>query len=371
MKNELKIESLVYKFNIGAISLDELAALIAFLKHHEPDNAMLELYQKTWDNASNYSVDIKSQKIYNSISQKLKLNQNGSINNIGKENVFSPGLQFWSSTMKYAAIFVLAFGLSWVLHNLFTRNATESYTQQYQKIEVPYGSKSEVELPDGTRITLNSGSNLRYPVQFGTKTRTVYLQGEAFFEVKKDKLKPFFVNTSGISIKVLGTTFNVKAYPEEKTVETTLLTGSVEIFTPNGEKDNIPSVQLKPNQKAIYTKLEGIIIEKGKIKNEVDSIQVIPQKISSGFLVQNKVKTELFTAWKDNRLEFDNERFKDLIVKIERWYDVDIDLNYSALNEARFSGKFDKETIEQAMKALTLVTPFHYEIRKNRITITK
>lgn len=87
--------------------------------------------------------------------------------------------------------------------------------------------------------------------------------------------------------------------------------------------------------------------------------------------VEENVKTDLSTAWKDNEFVFDNERFEDLVKKVERWYDVEIELNYPGLNDARFSGKFDKETIEQAIKALTFVTPFQYTIEKNKILIYK
>lgn len=265
--------------------------------------------------------------------------------------------------LRIASVFLAGFFLSWLLHNLISRPVKKDQLALFQKIEVPYGSKSRLELPDGTKVVLNSGSSLKYPVLFGDKTRDVYLSGEAYFEVKKDPAKPFLVNTSGIHIKVLGTSFNVKSYPEEKTVETTLITGSVEIFSDKNSKDITSHFYLKPSQKAVYVKPE-----ENKMSAKVSAQQSL-SKETEQIQIEDEVKPHLSIAWKDNQLEFDNESFHDICIRMERWYNVQISVKNDSVRNARFSGRFDKENVEQAFKALSAVMPFHYRIEKDKIFI--
>jgi ferric-dicitrate binding protein FerR (iron transport regulator) len=355
MKQELHIESLIQKFNLGTISRDELKELIAYYKENEPGNELLEIYQKAWEKSISDISLVNAEEEYAMIIDRINSKQLIPVNRRAR---------YIREILKYAALFVLAFSISWLLHNNTPITTTKQSQISYQNIEVPYGSKTKVELPDGSKVTLNSGSRLRYESNLGNDTRTVYLEGEAFFDVRKVENRPFYVNTSGIKIKVLGTSFNVKAYPEEKTVETTLVTGKVEIFEMNAS-ENKPIAVLLPRQKAIFEKEAGSI----STKKEEDKLpKTAPDDIIE---IKTNINTELSVAWKDNNFVFDNERFGELITKIERWYNVEIELDYPALNDARFSGKFDKETIEQAMKALTFVTPFQYKIEKNKITIIK
>jgi ferric-dicitrate binding protein FerR (iron transport regulator) len=353
-----EIKDIVIKYLLNEATPEEKKAVLQWIQDADQNKADFLELQGLVDSilASTNPYKLDSDEAYKKIRQKLKTN---------KSEPESSGNHSLSFFLRIAAIFVLGFGLSWLLHDGLNKKTGIVEIAGYQKVIVPYGSKTKLELPDGTRVTLNSGSTLKYPVQFGGKTRNVYLDGEAYFDVKKDKTRPFFVNTSGIHIKVLGTSFNVKSYPEEKTVETTLITGSVQIFSDKDSRSAESPVLLKPNQKAVYIKSSGLLsdntrpdIPKDDTKPKIEPIHV-----------ESVVKTEPLTAWKDNRLEFDNELFRDVIVKMERWYNVEITMNTAALYKARFSGKFDKENVEQAMKALVVVTPFHYEINKNKITI--
>lgn len=352
MKEIQYIEDLIAKFNRNDISPDEMALLLDYFKSHEPTNELMEVYQRVWESASASGSSINSEAAYSGIMK-----------GIDQEKIPVRKLTAFT-VIKYAAIFILAFGMSWFIHNAV--NKSESHSVSYQHIEVPYGSKSKIELPDGSIVTLNSGSRLRYRNNFGSDSRIVFLEGEAFFDVKKSKTVPFYVNAAGIKIKVLGTSFNVKAYPEEKTIETTLVTGRIEIYKSNTKDETQPLVTLNPSQKAIYERTSEAIALTGTEKAEETNTSV-PEKIQ----VQKDINPEQSTAWKDNWLVFDNEPFVDLITRMERWYDVEIELNHPGLKEARFSGRFDKETIEQALKALTIVTPFQYEIKKNKIFIYK
>lgn len=356
MKQDSNIENLIQKFNHGTISREELLVLLAHFKEHDPGSELLNIYQKAWDAAASDSGILDPTAEYSMIVERINKT---SIIPLNRKKVLM------TSFLKYAAVFVSAFSMAWFANNMLQK-PTQNYQGSYQNIEVPYGSKTKIELPDGSKVTLNSGSRLKYENDLGTGSRTVYLTGEAYFDIKKDEKRPFYVNTSGIKIKVLGTSFNVKAYPEEKTVETTLITGKVEIFNSNRKSGQTPMAVLVPGEKAVFDKTHGNQIS--EVKEEVKEENL---KLPASIQVEKVVNTELTTGWKDNQLIFDNERFEELVVRIERWYDVEIELSNTDLKNARFSGKFDKETIEQAMKALTFVTPFHYEIEKNQIRITK
>jgi transmembrane sensor len=279
-----------------------------------------------------------------------------------------------SKLMKYAAILVVAFILSWLAQHTFRAGAPEVKTVSYNEVSVSYGSKSKIVLPDGTTVNLNSGSKIKYPSHF-ENDRSVYIEGEVFFDVKKDPKHPFYVHTSDITIKVLGTVFNVKSYPEEKIIETTLVSGSVQIFDNKEEKkpDKELTQQiavLSPNQKAIFVKNNR---EMTTVSNETREQKTTAEMepISPKMLILNKVKTEVTTSWKDNKLVFDNEKFEKLIPKLERWYNIQIMNDFPEINSTRFTGKFDLETIEQALKALQITTPFNYNMEKNKLTIYK
>jgi transmembrane sensor len=231
------------------------------------------------------------------------------------------------------------------------------------RIETKLGARSRMELPDGTTVWLNAGSILTYPSPFYSPNREVTLDGEAFFDVRKDPVHPFIVHTSSMNIKVLGTSFNIKAYAHDKVMEATLIKGSVEIT--RKDAPNAPTILLRPNEKLIFRTLPPVSsnallpISSTSISNvEVTSLK--PYK-GSGDLVE--------TSWVNNRLEFSAESFEDLAAKMERWYNVRISFDSDALKSYKFTGSFEKETIRQALEELKLTARFNYKSNNNDIEI--
>jgi transmembrane sensor len=165
-------------------------------------------------------------------------------------------------------------------------------------MRTPRGKQYRLTLSDGTRVWLNAASSITYPVAFNASTRTIEITGEAFFEVAGNKLKPFIVNTQNQSITVLGTSFNINAYPEDEQIKTTLMTGAVSVKVNNSDNSNI----LKPGQQA---------------------------ELIAGKLIVNNADTAKVTAWKRGMFEFNNTSLPELMKQISRWYDVDV----------RFEGK--------------------------------
>jgi transmembrane sensor len=366
----MQIEKLIKKFYLGTLTEEEMSFLLNYLKDEEPKQEALIFYQNTWAKAKDYNNDIDSKGLYNQIVSEICRLGYGLVPARGssKEIKFIGKV---SSLLRYAAIFILAFGLSWLVHLYFwneTKIPPVTMAEQVQTVEVPYGSKSRIVLPDGSVVDLNSGSNLKYSRSgFNATGRSVFLTGEGFFSVTKDPERPFYVTTPGLKIKVLGTTFNLKAYLDEDTEEATLITGKVEIYTNSDKTEKKKSIVLKPNQKAIYVKSENDFLRRD---SGMVSPAIIPVKLKTVKL-ETPSKTEQTISWKENKLIFDNEAFNSLVIRVERWYNVKILDNYPELNSARFTGKFDKETIEQVLNALVTVTPFKYTIKQNLITISE
>lgn len=213
----------------------------------------------------------------------------------------------------------------------------------YNELTVPYGRRFQVQLSDGSKIHLNSGSSLRYPIQFiKGEDRTVYLEGEAFFEVEKSK-QPFIVKAEDMQVKVLGTKFNVSAYPEDYNIRTVLIEGSVEVLAPDENSQN-ESLILVPGEKAYYEKAHKI-------------------------LKSRAVKTSLYTSWVDGKIVFDHMAFENIAKKLERHYNVNILNNNPELAKEKFTASFDIESIEQVLTSFSKSYNFNFKIKDNDIII--
>lgn len=249
------------------------------------------------------------------------------------------------------------------------KKANAETAQLVNEISTRPGSKSKVQLPDGTVVWLNAGSKLSYTKDFGKELREVTLTGEGFFDVVKNKEKPFIISTSTINIKVLGTAFNVKAYPEDKLTETSLIRGSIEVTIKNRPNDKII---LSPSEKLVVendaTRLESP--ERGVVQKAHIAVPAISTLVAINKLKYSPVdSTVAETQWVNNKLVFRDEPFTDLAVRLERWYDVQIEIRNAELANVRMNGIFESETIIQALDALKESIPFKYEKTGSKIII--
>jgi ferric-dicitrate binding protein FerR (iron transport regulator) len=238
---------------------------------------------------------------------------------------------------------------------------------QVNKITTHLGSKSKVQLPDGTTVQLNAGSQLTYNKDFGKNLREVTLVGEGYFDVVKNKEIPFIIHTSNINIKVLGTVFNVKAYPEDNKTETSLIHGSIEVTIKN-----------RPNDKIILSPSEKLVVENSSLQSMKDRIAETRKNLPIEILPMVSVnKLEYAQAdssiaeiqWVENKLVFRDRSFVELVSDMERWYNVTISISDQELEGIRLTGIFENETIEQALDALKISTAFVYEKKRNKIII--
>lgn len=227
------------------------------------------------------------------------------------------------------------------------------------------GSRTNLLLPDGTRVWLNAGSRITYNKGYGIATRDVNLTGEAFFDVARNAAKPFVIHTSRIDIKVLGTSFNVKSYPTDRTTETTLIRGSIEVSIKDRPSEKII---LKPNEKLVVANddstLHRMAQEEHRVSPDEESLVSIRKptyESHTGEIIE--------TSWVENKLSFQDEDFSELAGQLERWYGVVIRFNNPRLEDLHFTGSFRNETIRQALDALKMTNPFTYVMHDNTITI--
>ena len=244
------------------------------------------------------------------------------------------------------------------------QNIAKETEKPVNQISTKNGSRLDFLLPDGTKVKLNAGSSITYDSSFDKTIREVTLSGEAYFDVIRNKEKPFIIHTSKINIKVLGTEFNVKSYPADYTTEASLIRGSIEVtFKDKSDKKII----LKPKQKIVVRNDQkaGEIVESFKKNNHVKDPE-IPEGITK-LTYENKTGAIIETSWVQNKLIFQNESFEEIARQLERWYGVSIIFKNDQLKGNQLTGSFKNETIRQALNALKLTAPFNYGIDNNNI----
>ncbi len=236
------------------------------------------------------------------------------------------------------------------------------------EVSTKSGSRSMIQLPDGSTVWLNGNSKLVYDNQnFGKKIREVSLSGEAYFDVVKNAERPFIIHTVKMDIRVLGTAFNVKAYAGEKNTETSLIRGSIEVTL----KDRKEKIMMKPNDKLIITN-EDLESKEAMPVVKIKKITLPQSIVSLVHLTFDRDSSIIMeTAWVKNKLVFDNESFEDVAVKMEHWYGFSLRFNDNSVKNLRLTGSFEKETVTEALDALKLLSRFNYHIKNEIITITK
>lgn len=255
---------------------------------------------------------------------------------------------------KFASAALLLCCLLFICHSYLT------YRKELLVKETAKGVRSVFTLRDGTEVRLNADSRLEYPAVFSDSTREVFLTGEAFFDVSKDRRHPFIIHTKDMDIQVLGTTFNVKAYANESKTETTLLHGAITVTLHDRSKKRI---LLKPSQKLVLKNLRTEHQRLPVNRNDLDTT------LRALTYFKPDHQTIIETSWTENKLTFKNEDFSSLARSLERWYNIEISFENESTRQLRFTGIIEKENIQEAMKALQLTEKFSYTINDTNIRI--
>jgi len=233
-----------------------------------------------------------------------------------------------------------------------------------------FGVKKQLVLSDGTRVWLNAGSRLTYPAVFPVDRREVQLDGEAYFDVAPDSKAPFSVHARKITVGVLGTSFNVKAYNDDDEIETTLISGKVQVTLDNEPEKHI---LLSPNEKlTIVNEIEDPSRDAKKDQQQTDApraYNVLRYKVQA--LPTSGGNVVMETAWVNNKLVINDESFETVIHMLERKYDVAIHCEDPGLMQEHISGVFEKENIDEVLRILAMTTQFRYRVEGKKIELTR
>lgn len=293
----------------------------------DPETEELEQASKEYWNSASYRKNASTFKALKRVNTKI------GIHSEEKKTVW---LRIFS---RVAAIFILLIGIGGVWFYLQHHNHPKMI-----EISATYGETKQVILPDQTEVWLNAGSSLKYPSEFNQKIRSVHLTGEAFFSVTKNQSKPFVVETKSLSVRVLGTKFNLKAYPNEHQTVATLQEGKIEVQTENRQKQ-----QLTPNEQLVYN-------------NQTSELKVA------------KIDSKDVPDWKNGNLSFADASLGEILQTLERRFNISFDIDKSIdLSTEHYTINFEQgENAEQILQILTdLAGDFSYSVKNGQIILKK
>ena len=249
-------------------------------------------------------------------------------------------IRFSYPGLVYKAAAVLILGLISYMALDWLGQGKEDVSSLIISKENPRGQKSKIQLPDGSVVWLNAESKLRYPEVFESDIRKVYLEGEAFFDVMHNKARPFVIDVSGGQIKVLGTSFNVRVYPDDQDVETSVVTGKVAF-----QSEDAKASEILPGEQVIYSKNEKVLI-----KQPIDTGEII--------------------AWTRGELIFKDESLREVAKELERWFNVKISARGKKVLKCRITANFNNKSLEEILRNIKVILPIDYEIKDNKVMLT-
>ncbi|RIH64199.1 FecR family protein [Mariniphaga sediminis] len=309
------------------------------------------------------SLNIQYEELYDKIRNKI--NTRSSSN--------SPqSIMPFRKLLRVAAVLVVVFLFGGLASFFIFRQPPEKEPiKQYCEVVAPYGARSEIVLPDGTKVWLNAGSKLRYSTDFNVSNRDLTLSGEGFFDVSKNVKMPFVVNALDMKITALGTQFNVKAYEDDETIETTLVEGKVMLESEASRYKYSENIYLTPNQKAVLIKGgKELRVEDTSDKPMVDNKKKEEITPSAKLIIQEKIDPLPDISWKNNKLVFVAEELSEILIKLERKYNVRFHCESTKIRNYKFTGTLEDETLQQVLDAIKISAPFDYSFKGTEVTLS-
>ncbi len=322
MKEQL--QHIIQKYSSGKLSLKEqieLSEQLADQQNREAEQMLHDEWKSQLESNLILEHDLKA--ILDKIHHRIRLNEDKKVIRTNWRKVFQ----------RIAAVLIFPLALSFLAYSYF-QDKPSATTTSYAEIQCPLGVRTKFQLPDGSTGYLNSGSRLKYPVQFNGE-RKVELSGEAFFDVVHNAEIPFHANTRNLDIKVLGTTFNVIANEDEQTEEIVLQTGKVDVYSNTGK------------QLAVLSPNEQLILD-----------------IEKRTFVKNQVSASQYTTWKEGKLVFRNENMQQVARRLSRWYNAEVIVDDHLLYDYTFHATFIDEPLDEVLKLLSITTPISYRVEK-------
>lgn len=332
MEPESRIEELIIRFLQNEIREEEIRELDAWIHGSEENKSHFFELKNIFDSRKQSSF-FEEQAVVESWERMLA--------RLKKECLIPSesgpyGKKFWLTFTRYAAIVVVAIGIGFGAGK-FASKGFSGGEVEYNEIFIEKGGRANtVLLSDGSKIILNSSTRFKYPTQFNGNNREVFLEGEAYFEVARNESKPFVVKLKNQSITVLGTSFNVQAYNEERYSVTTLLSGSILLESFDSQGRNMSRMTLKPNQQA-------------RSDNRTGSI----------FL--SEMDASISNAWVVGKYRFKDETLSSIVRRLENYYGVDIRLAHDTLRNIRYTGTFSlDQSIQEVLEVINSEGQFSF-----------
>lgn len=361
---------LVRKLNNEATS-EELAELDYYMESHTGIHSQSQELQQLWDMPNPLDTDFLEATY---ILHKGRMEARGAfVENlvVQEDHAFAlPVTKRFNKRSLFIAS-VLSLIAAFLFIYFFTPSAKKdqpvaSTVLPTNEITTRKGSRTQVSLPDGSIVWLNAESKLDYHKEFGGSKREVYLTGEAYFDVVKNPEKPFIVHTRTADIRVLGTIFNVKSYPNDKVTETSLIRGRVEV-TLNHRPDE--KWILQPNEKLV---LQNYNPDK---RNTPLSRPLQVQEVATPIIIKKSLTyqpgdtTAKEVAWVNNIISFNDESFEEVCDKLSRWFDVEFEFKNAQLKQLVLHNSFKNESLDQVLESLEYSFNFHHKKDGNKIIL--
>lgn len=358
-------KELLFKYFNEETSPVENKRILRWIESNPDHKTEFIEYKTLWDALKQPFPHTPSEGDWNELSIRIKVSD-------------PPGKQKnkrWIHILQYAAVFILGLLSVWIYDQYIPHNQSNAEIAQFNEIIVPKGSRTRLVLPDGTEVWLNAESKFRYAKDFNKSNRDVFLEGEGYFEVSPDKNSTFLVKTPDINVIALGTKFNVKAYPKDKIIETTLVEGKIKVEKGGQSKITYDPLYLLPNQTLAFHKdTESLTLkdDKRSANDEIEDIsqELQPSKIEE-IVLHEDIDPIVYTSWKDSKWIIESESLEKLAVEFERRFDVTIEFTDQELKNMRFTGTLKDESLEQVLKAMKLTADMDYKIDGKQVLFMK
>lgn len=317
----------------------------------------LEHLQRIWETTGDLELDSDEDAAWQELSARVEQVESAQkIGQIGRFPVKNVNSNFMRYTLQAAAILMIVAGT----YGFYQLTYTETQQEKPQKEQLVYhtlvsdvGEQVQFRFNDGSKVVLNSNSQIRYRSDFGSGTRTLQLTGEAYFEVDHDHPLPFVVKAGNIRVRDIGTKFNIDAYREGDFHEVTVSEGQIEVTT--SENDN-------ESREVTESASQPVRISQGQMV-EVDR--------NAGKMVISKANLHARLGWLDQRMIFDEEPLSEIVTRLERYYDITIDVRDRELLNKKVTASFRDERMENVFKVLSLSLKANYNLNKNHVELYK
>ena len=342
-------KELIEKYSKNACTAEELSSVLEWFEKHaetpEGKTLLFKIWEELPDSDNNHTINFDF--ILDKVHHRVNLVQSTKLLEEDNQNLikYKRRKHFINVLMRAASILILpviCFGMYMSFRYQSIKHGQIYVNNAYNEVFSTVDAITKVTLPDGSNVWLNHSSSLKYPAVFRGNTRSVELNGEGYFEVSHNARMPFVVNTGEVQIKAIGTTFNIMAYPEEDNIETSLINGNVELQRTDLDGKVITLFKMKPTDLAIFHK-------------------------SNNKIRVNTIDDDRYFSWKEGKLVFNKEPIGEVVKKLGRWFNVDIQVKDTELLYLTYTATFVSETLPQVMELLAMVSPVSYSISNREL----